>query len=52
MSIINFENSNVQNIIQDKFNLDIEKDMNAQKLTNILTENGLINTTINRILDR
>ena len=91
MSIINFENSNVENIINDKFNLDmisegqkgvakfavnyllkdtdnnlnyvctdssrkifkykndtgdIEKDMNAQKLTNILTDNGLIKKTI------
>ena len=91
MSIINLENSNVENIIQDKFNLDmisegqkgvvkfavnyllkdadnnlnyvctdssrkifkykndtgdIEKDMNAQKLTTILTDNGLIKKTI------
>ena len=91
MSIINFENSNVENIINDKFNLDmisegqkgvakfaanyllkdtdnnlnyvctdpsrkifkykndtgdIEKDINAQKLTNILTDNGLIKKTI------
>ena len=91
MSIINFENSNVENIINDKFNLDmisegqkgvakfaanyllkdtdnnlnyvctdssrkifkykndtgdIEKDMNAQKLTTILTDNGLIKKTI------
>ena len=91
MSIINLENSNVENIINDKFNLDmisegqkgvakfaanyllkdtdnnlnyvctdssrkifkykndtgdIEKDINAQKLTNILTDNGLIKKTI------
>ena len=91
MSIINLENSNVENIINDKFNIDmisegqkgiakfaanyllkdtdnnlnyvctdpsrkifkykndtgdIEKDINAQKLTNILTDNGLIKKTI------
>ena len=91
MSIINFENSNVENIINDKINIDmisegqkgiakfaanyllkdtdnnlnyvctdpsrkifkykndtgdIEKDINAQKLTNILTDNGLIKKTI------